>query len=136
MPRAQKPSSKPRHDPLHVQLDEDEAQAKYGRISQPGKRTKSRRRSSEDGNAAEVTLDPKTSRRVFELAKEQQDELEMPDDSDEDEAPRPNRHQPRPTHASDEDDDDNEDLDYTGVADIEYEEEFVGVFPTLPSKYR
>ena len=35
---------------------------------------------------------------------------------------------------SDEDDDDNEDLDYTGVADIEYEEEFVGGFLTLAYK--
>ncbi|KAJ2924953.1 hypothetical protein H1R20_g12155, partial [Candolleomyces eurysporus] len=126
MPRTQKPSSKPRHDPLHVQLDEDEAHAKYGRVSQPGKRTKSRRRPSEDENTAEVTLDPKTSRRVFELAKEQQDELEMPEDSDEGGEPWPTHPQPRPAQASDEDDDENEDLDYIGVADIEYEEEFVG----------
>lgn len=27
-------------------------------------------------------LDPKTSRRIFELAKDQQDELEMPEDAD------------------------------------------------------
>ena len=54
----------------------------------------------------------------------------MPDDSDEDEAPLPALARPRPTEASDEDDD-NEDLDYIGVADIEYEEEFVSGFPTL-----
>jgi len=51
MPRAQK-SSKPRHDPLHVQLDEDEVEAKYGRISLPGKRKKSRR--SDDDELIEV----------------------------------------------------------------------------------
>lgn len=47
MPRALK-SGKPRHDPLHVQLDDDELLAKYGRVSQPGKRKKSRQ-SKNDG---------------------------------------------------------------------------------------
>lgn len=52
MPRVQK-SVKQRHDPLHAQLDVDEAQAKYGRISQPGKRTK-RQKSSGDEESSEV----------------------------------------------------------------------------------
>jgi essential nuclear protein 1 len=47
MPRAQK-SGKSRHDPLLVQLDDDEVEAKYGRISQPGKRKKSRINTSEE----------------------------------------------------------------------------------------
>lgn len=41
MPRAAKAAGKMRHDPLHQQLDEDELHAKYGKISKPGKRTKS-----------------------------------------------------------------------------------------------
>lgn len=41
MPRATKPSGKARHDPLHVQLGEDEVQAKYGKVTRPGKRRKS-----------------------------------------------------------------------------------------------
>lgn len=147
MPRVQK-SSKPRHDPLHAQLADDEVEARYGRISQPGKRKKSKR--TEEDDTAEVrfvslallnegwltavkqtTLDPKSSRRVFELAKEQQDELAMPEDLDEAPAPRAALSQPRHTGDSDGEDDEDEDLDYQGVADIEYEEEFVSI--TLPS---
>ncbi|KAG5654650.1 hypothetical protein H0H81_009898 [Sphagnurus paluster] len=79
MPRAGKPG-KPRHDPLLAQLNEDEVQAKYGRISEPGKRKKSSRKSANEDDSAEVILDPKTSQRIFELAREQQDEVEMPED--------------------------------------------------------
>lgn len=100
MPRATKPSPKARHDPLHVQLDEDDIESKYGKISQPGKRKKSRKSQGDDEENGEVRLvdqfslttevciqqylkvilDPKTSRRIFELAKDQQEEFEMPDD--------------------------------------------------------
>jgi hypothetical protein len=78
---------------------------------------------------AQAILDPKTSRKVFELAKEQQDELSMPDDADNEPAPRTTSTSlslSRPRHAQDSDEDEeDEDLDYIGVADIEYEEEFV-----------
>lgn len=50
MPRAQKPQ-KPRHDPLHAQLAEDEVEAKYGRISQPGRRKKSKKSADEEDGA-------------------------------------------------------------------------------------
>ncbi|KAH6915219.1 cell adhesion protein byn-1 [Coprinopsis sp. MPI-PUGE-AT-0042] len=121
MPRAQKPS-KPRHDPLHVQLDEDEVNSKYGRISQPGKRKKSKRA---DQDEDEVILDPKTSRRIFELAKDQQDELEFPEDQDEEpiEENQAPLLKPRAQPSYD-DDDDNEELEFEGVADVDYEEEF------------
>ncbi|KAF5393617.1 hypothetical protein D9757_000408 [Collybiopsis confluens] len=82
MPRATKAPGKSRHDPLLAQLDEDEHQAKYGRISQPGKREKSSKKSVQEDDNAEVILDPKTSRRIFELAKIQQDELDALDDDD------------------------------------------------------
>ena len=42
MPKAPKPNTKAKHDPLHVQLGEDEVYSKYGRISQPGRRRKSK----------------------------------------------------------------------------------------------
>ena len=54
MPRAQKPASKPKHDPLHVQLHEDSVHAKYGGVSQPGKRKKSRREKSDRESEDEV----------------------------------------------------------------------------------
>lgn len=54
MPRVQKPASKPKHDPLHVQLHEDTVNAKYGSVSQPGKRKKSRRDKSDRESEDEV----------------------------------------------------------------------------------
>lgn len=77
MPRSQKQDKKPRHDPLYTQIDKDEVEAKYGRISQPGKRQKPHKTDDNDGD---VILDPKTSRRIFELARDQQDELEISDE--------------------------------------------------------
>ena len=41
MPKAVKALGKSRHDPLHVQLGEDEHYAKYGKVSRPDKRRKS-----------------------------------------------------------------------------------------------
>lgn len=49
MPRVQK-STKQRHDPLLAQLNEDELQAKYGRVTQPGKRQKGRKSSADDND--------------------------------------------------------------------------------------
>jgi essential nuclear protein 1 len=46
MPRTKTAPGKARHDPLLVQLDEDELEEKYGRISQPGKRKKSKHSSN------------------------------------------------------------------------------------------
>ena len=48
MPKAPKATSKAKHDPLHVQLGEDEVYAKSGRVSQPGKRRKSRANDDDD----------------------------------------------------------------------------------------
>ncbi|KIK42739.1 hypothetical protein CY34DRAFT_804569 [Suillus luteus UH-Slu-Lm8-n1] len=114
MPRVQK-SVKQRHDPLHAQLDVDEAQAKYGRISQPGKRTK-RQKSSGDEESSEVVLDPKMSRRIFELARDQQEEIDMPEDEPEHEDERENL-KPRVQFADDDDDDDDDDSDDDDMSD-------------------
>lgn len=109
---------KQRHDPLHAQLDVDEAQAKYGRVSQPGKRTK-RQKSSDDEESTEVVLDSKMSRRIFELARDQQEEIDMPEDEDE------SRHEderenfkPRVQFVDDEDEDsDDDDMSDNGDAE-------------------
>ncbi|PCH41601.1 cell adhesion protein byn-1 [Wolfiporia cocos MD-104 SS10] len=85
MPRALKGTAKSRHDPLHIQLGEDELYAKYGRISQPGKRTKSKAKALDDEEGGEAILDPKTSKRIFELARGQQEELGERDDEEEEE---------------------------------------------------
>ena len=53
MPRAAKPSGKTRHDPLHVQIADDETYAKYGKLSRPGKRRKSQA-ADDDEEAGEV----------------------------------------------------------------------------------
>ncbi|KZV71408.1 Bystin-domain-containing protein [Peniophora sp. CONT] len=82
MPRAQKPSSAPRHDPLHVQLRKDELSEKYGRVTAPGKRRKTRKSDADDDLESDAILDPKTSKRIFDLAKDQQDELEEADDEE------------------------------------------------------
>jgi essential nuclear protein 1 len=95
---------------LLVQLGNDELQEKYGRLSQPGKRKKSRKGDKEDDDEkSEVVLDPKTSKRIFELAKSQQDELELPDeDLDEPNSPQ-NFSRPRlPMETEDEDEDEDE----------------------------
>ncbi|KAJ3734498.1 Bystin-domain-containing protein [Lentinula guzmanii] len=82
MPRVTQSSGKTRHDPLLVQLDEDQQAAKYGRISEPGKRKKSSKNSLQHDEDSEAVLDPKTSRRIFELAKIQQEELDASDTGD------------------------------------------------------
>ena len=54
MPRAQKPASRPKHDPLHIQLQEDTVYAKHGNVSEPGKRKKSKRDKSDRESEDEV----------------------------------------------------------------------------------
>jgi len=120
MPRTQKPTGKSRHDPLHVDIAADDSFAKYGNVSKPGRRKKSRHgteQNDEDGGEvwpslpifADVTLsaysypyfqtilDSKASRRIFELARDQQEELDRQDpeeDEDviEDDFTRPRTH--------------------------------------------
>ncbi|KAI0092557.1 cell adhesion protein byn-1 [Irpex rosettiformis] len=122
MPRAAKPTGKTRHDPLHVQLGEDEAEAKYGRISRPGKRRKSRGDDETDETGG-VILDPKTSRKIFELARDQQEELgEQDEDEGEDEdVNRTSFSTPR-GHDDQVQDDGDEPVDYSEDEEEEIEE--------------
>ncbi|KAB5595323.1 hypothetical protein CTheo_1195 [Ceratobasidium theobromae] len=84
MPRASTISkSKARHDPLHVQIDEDETYAKFGRV---GSSKRGKKRRDESGDELDAVLDAKTSRKIFDLAKVQQQELSLVDDDDNDES--------------------------------------------------
>lgn len=150
MPRAVKPSGKSRHDPLHIQLGEDELHAKYGKVARLGKRRKSRADEDEEEQGevrsmgyayrnlcllddAQVILDPKTSRKIFELAKDQQEELNEDGDEDEDgvdETDRLNFSVPRTTTHDDEGQDD------LGEYDEDEEEEIEEIVCVLSLKTR
>ncbi|KAL6306709.1 cell adhesion protein byn-1 [Sparassis latifolia] len=120
MPRVAKATGKNRHDPLHVQLGEDQLHEKYGRISRPGKRTKSKAKGDDGEEGGDVILDPKTSRRIFELARVQQEELGVDEDDDDEDGPEPDFSVPR-TQDMDEDDEDAMDKfeDENAGSDIE-----------------
>ncbi|CAE6439776.1 unnamed protein product [Rhizoctonia solani] len=77
MPRATTPKGKSRHDPLHVQIGEDETYAKFGRVNTT---KKGKKRKSENEDELETALDTRTSRKIFDLAKDQQEELDLVDD--------------------------------------------------------
>lgn len=47
MPRVIKPS-KPRHDPLHLELEGDESIRKFGRVTKPGKRKAKKEEADDD----------------------------------------------------------------------------------------
>ncbi|KAF7313489.1 hypothetical protein HMN09_00504800 [Mycena chlorophos] len=119
MPAVRKSSGKSRHDPLLVQLADDDLEARYGRVSQPGKRKKSHQNSDDDEN--EAVLDSKSSKRIFELARDQQDELGLEDLVDEDEDEHvADMHRPRENDEGQDDDDD----DLQELADQDVEEIF------------
>ncbi|KDN51268.1 hypothetical protein RSAG8_00897, partial [Rhizoctonia solani AG-8 WAC10335] len=127
MPRATTPKGKSRHDPHHVQIGEDETYAKFGRVS-AGKQGKKRK--SENEEELEKALDTRTSRKIFDLAKDQQEELDLVDDegnekdvddeADSDEQLNAARTARVPTMQDSDDEDENE------YPDEEYEELEVG----------
>ncbi|EJD54136.1 Bystin-domain-containing protein [Auricularia subglabra TFB-10046 SS5] len=129
MPRAQKPSSKTaaaRHDPLHVQLQKDAQDS--GPLSKPGRR-KSRHSKAGDDEDENVVIDPKTSRKIFELAKDQQNELRMDDGADSDGAAAEDEHaakmQQHRQPAADSDDEDfgsDRDVDEEVYEELEIDE--------------
>jgi essential nuclear protein 1 len=135
MPRTTKsPSGKNRHDPLLVQLREDDIEAKYGRVSQPGRRAKraTRRDSTGAGDeSGETILDPKTSRKIFELARDQQVELgvldgdDVADEDEEDEETSAARKPRAPPVYMGDDDEEEEEIEYEEY-EIDAEDEFVG----------
>ncbi|KAJ3859659.1 MAG: Bystin-domain-containing protein [Lentinula lateritia] len=111
MPRTTKFPVKSRHNPLLAQLDDDEREARYGRISEPGRRQKLSKKFPEDDENVEVALDSKTSRRIFELAKTQQDELDALDEEIVEDAPQERMAKIVNAVDDDEDEDDGSDSD-------------------------
>lgn len=131
MPRTTKFPIKSRHNPLLAQLDDDEREARYGRISEPGRRQKPSKKFPEDDENVEVeisilrlrlsshnfiplfkvALDSKTSRRIFELAKTQQDELDALDEEIVEDAPQERMAKIVNAVDDDEDEDDGSDSD-------------------------
>ncbi|WOO76754.1 Bystin [Vanrija pseudolonga] len=108
MPRAPKPT-KARHDPLHVAIEADESVRRFGRVTAPGKR---KGRVDEDAEAEGQVEDARMSRKILDLAREQQDEIadelgegdDWEDEEDEDEAePSARPRQSRPVDSDDED---------------------------------
>ncbi|KAI0299724.1 Bystin-domain-containing protein [Multifurca ochricompacta] len=108
MPRIPKPTGKSRHDPLHIDIAADDIYAKYGNISKPGRRQKSRHsKEDDDQDGGGDILDVKTSKRIFELARDQQDEFDLPDNRDED-VIEDEFTRPRTREEVDDDDEDDE----------------------------
>ncbi|KZT13102.1 cell adhesion protein byn-1 [Laetiporus sulphureus 93-53] len=126
MPRAAKSTGKERHDPLHVQIAEDELHAKYGRVSRPGKRVKTKNPKPDD-EAGEVILDSKTSKKIFQLAREQQEELGPWDDGEEEEEDDEDRANFSLTRTQEIPDEDEDDLERFENDDYEEEVEEIEV---------
>lgn len=156
MPRTQKPTGKSRHDPLHVDIAADDSFAKYGNVSKPGRRKKSRHGTEQsDEDAGEVCsifaddtlsaysypyfqtiLDPKASRRIFELARDQQDELDRQDPEEDEDVIEDDFTRPR-THDLElvDEDDEDEDEQFEGFSGDE-ERELVRAFAWLNSFFQ
>jgi essential nuclear protein 1 len=132
MPRTStKATGKSRHDPLLVQLREDDEANKYGRVSKPGRRAKGHVKGAsaeEDAPAEEGTaiLDSKTSRKIFELARDQQVELGVLDEdaADDEEDDDDGKLRPRIAAADEDEDEEYEVEEY----EIDAEGEFVSIF--------
>jgi essential nuclear protein 1 len=131
MPRTTtKATGKSRHDPLLVQLREDDEEAKYGRVSKPGRRAKDRGKAADDS----TILDPKTSRRIFELARDQQVELGVLDDDgadDEDAEDDSADAKLRPRIAVADDDEEEEEYEVEEY-EVDAEDEFVSACAGRP----
>lgn len=56
MPRINSKPTKPRHDPLHVELQEANTYQKFGRVSKPGKRQGKRQDDDEEGGAVSLQV--------------------------------------------------------------------------------
>ena len=86
-----------RHQPLHVEIDQDNDMVKYGRVSQPGKRHRSRKNEDEredevcrptsapwsiHSTISQEVFDSKTSKKIIQLARDQQEELALHEELD------------------------------------------------------
>ncbi|RXK35737.1 essential nuclear protein 1 [Tremella mesenterica] len=82
MPREPK-IKKPRHDPLLVDLEQDDHLHKFGRVSKPGRRRKRIEEDEVEGGGEDARM----SKKILDLARDQQDEIarEMGEEEWEDE---------------------------------------------------
>ncbi|EKC97846.1 protein required for pre-rRNA processing and 40S ribosomal subunit synthesis, Enp1p [Trichosporon asahii var. asahii CBS 8904] len=119
MPKASR-SKQARHDPLHVELAADESLRKFGRAK--NRKSKVEQEEVEEPRTGE---DARMSRKILELAREQQDEVanELGEDDDdmwkdEDDEPEPSA---RPRQIESDDDSDDEDGSDIGGSDEEHE---------------
>jgi len=86
------PPEKLRHDPLHVEINADEETTKYGNLSRPGRRKNAKKVEKLEGEVGkrmfgkkalalivtpQTILDSKTSRKILQLARDQQEEIEL-----------------------------------------------------------
>jgi essential nuclear protein 1 len=83
-------SSSSRQDPLYAQIHADELTSKFGKVSAPGRRAKGEASGEDDIDSMKVTgikagggskgdskfVDPKLSRNILRLAREQQEEID------------------------------------------------------------
>ncbi|KAF8485303.1 Bystin-domain-containing protein [Russula ochroleuca] len=138
MPRTLNPTPKSRHDPLHRDIVADDQYAKYGNVSKPGRRKKTRHANEhdEDGSAEVVLsrlvnrpsttiLDPKTSGRIFQLARDQQDELDPPEAEEDEDVIEDDFTRPRTRdleQLDDDDDDEGEEGQFQGFSGDEERE--------------
>ncbi|KAI0276125.1 Bystin-domain-containing protein [Russula aff. rugulosa BPL654] len=110
------------HDPLLRDIAADDLYAKYGNVSKPGRRKKTQH--DEDGSG-ETILDPKTSRRIFELARDQQDELDPPEAEEDEDIIEDDFTRPRTRdleQLDDDDDDEGEEGQFQGLSGDEERE--------------
>ncbi|KAG8845685.1 snoRNA-binding rRNA-processing protein [Tulasnella sp. 330] len=85
-PTPRKHGKKPRHNPLHLEILKDETVEKYGQVSQPGRRKKrkGKGKDKDSEDEADRMFDVKTSKKILDLAKLQQEVIEREGDSDSD----------------------------------------------------
>lgn len=151
MPRTQKPTGKSQHDPLHVDIAADDSFAKYGNVSKPGRRKKSTHGTEQnDDDRGEVCpslsilandsfrahsypyfqtiLDSKASRRIFELARDQQDELDRQDPEEDEDVIEGDFTRPRTRDLELVDEDDEDEEEQFGGFSGDEERELVRAF--------
>ncbi|KAK8858655.1 hypothetical protein IAR55_002884 [Kwoniella newhampshirensis] len=124
MPRATKPT-KPRHDPLHVEIEGDNHLRQFGKGPRAGKRSK---RNGDDGDMDEHKAeDARMSKKILDLARDQQDEVARENGEDEwedeeEEEAEPSRRPREIAQISSDDEGSDEDFGDGDVSGEEYAE--------------
>lgn len=119
-------ANKPRHTPLHVEIAKDSDMQKFGRVAAGGRRKDKQRQDEEDEQDAKQgsVVEGRMSRKILDLARDQQEELmgeldELEDDEEEEDEQDGDANEQRMKRPDLEDDEEFEEGD---VSDAEYEE--------------